>query len=185
MSLLPLKNKHESPVWYNGDIENDETELLVGIPSKPHTIPQEVGDIIANLFLDRNEAHEDHEHPKTHPNMRPIKRFTRHRNRYIYLLNEFRHWWKTSRLLVRVSGGAMLCNDATKWEEMASYIITLKRGKKLAFKSMKRIGQGGPEKPFLKTVKPVSDMKNLEKNAFMCSILTLCLDSSRALFESS
>ena len=46
---------------------------------------------------------------KTHPMYPPIKRFQRHRNFYIYMINEFRHWWKTSRLLVRVSGGYEYC----------------------------------------------------------------------------
>ena len=55
-----------------------------------------------HTFTDSNQN-------KTHPMYPPIKRFKRHRNFYIYMINEFRHWWKTSRLLVRVSGGYEYC----------------------------------------------------------------------------
>ena len=51
---------------------------------------------------------------KTHPTRTPIKRFKRHRNYYIWCLNEFRHWWKTSRLLVRLSGGYVFCHNNYK-----------------------------------------------------------------------
>ena len=36
-------------------------------------------------------------YPKTNPKLPPVVRYKRHRNYYIYKLNQFRHWWKTSR----------------------------------------------------------------------------------------
>jgi hypothetical protein len=36
-------------------------------------------------------------HPKTNPKLPPEARYKRHRNYSIFKLNQFRHWWKTSR----------------------------------------------------------------------------------------
>ena len=38
-----------------------------------------------------------YQHPKTNPKLAPTLRYQRHRNYYVYQLNQFRHWWKTSR----------------------------------------------------------------------------------------
>ena len=114
-SLLPLvsktsKDNGNTTVWY-GDPNHhhqykEETELLVGIPGKAHYIEFEVAEVISKLFdADSKDWNNLMEHPKTNPKRPPTKRFKRHRNFYIYMLNQFRHWWKTSRLLVRVSGG--------------------------------------------------------------------------------
>ena len=41
---------------------------------------------------------------KSVPAYTPYSRKARHRNFHIWWLNEFRHWWKSSRLLVRLGG---------------------------------------------------------------------------------
>jgi hypothetical protein len=94
------------------------------------------------------------QHPKTNPKLPPTLRFKRHRNYYIFQLNQFRHWWKTSRLLVRLSGGYEYCLSTIYWTAMGLYDVTRRKQSKHALKAMKTIGRGGVSKDFLKHVKP-------------------------------
>jgi hypothetical protein len=57
-------------------------------------------------------------------------------------------------LLVRLSGGMVMCQDPLFWETMATWDVTLKKGMKQAIKQMKRIGQGGTVRLFLQQVHP-------------------------------
>jgi hypothetical protein len=157
MSLMPLKSK-ENGVWYGArrEAEEEETKLLVGVPGKAPYVEFEVSEVIVALFINGQHGHDLHEHPKTSPPMCPETRFKRHRNYYIWTLNQFRHWWKTSRLLVRLSGGYENCLDPLKWEAMGTYVVSKRKQGKMALRSMKAIGRGGPSSDFLKTVKPVS-----------------------------
>jgi hypothetical protein len=152
MSLLPLNPSKENQVCY-GDSNRTETELLVGVPGKARYIMFEVAEVIIDLFVEKS-GDDLNQHPKTNPKQTPEKRFKRHRFYYIYQLNQFRHWWKTSRLLVRTSGGYEYCLDHINWETMASYIVRKRRQAKDALKSMKAIGRGGPSRDFLTNVKP-------------------------------
>jgi hypothetical protein len=69
-------------------------------------------------------------------------------------LNKVRHWWKTSRLLLRLAGGLMFCYDDLNWAMMQAYDVSKKKQAKQALKVVKRIGQGGPIRPFLQDVHP-------------------------------
>mmetsp|Transcript_59263 Transcript_59263/g.144912 ORF Transcript_59263/g.144912 Transcript_59263/m.144912 type:complete len:878 (-) Transcript_59263:4409-7042(-) len=94
------------------------------------------------------------QHPKTNPKLPPTLRYKRHRNYYIFELNQFRHWWKTSRLLVRLSGGYEYCLSTLHWTAMGLYNVNKRKQGKHALKAMKTIGRGGVSKDFLKHVKP-------------------------------
>eukprot|EP00985_Skeletonema_marinoi_P031268 scaffold37386_cov95-Skeletonema_marinoi.AAC.1 len=67
---------------------------------------------------------------------------------------EFRHWWKSSRLLVRLGGLYVYSFDPT----IAPNILLLDPEKrktiKKLFKFAKKLGQGGQLRVFVKTVKP-------------------------------
>lgn len=155
MSLLPLNQNKEKQVWYGTSSNREETELLVGVPGKARYIEFEVAEVIFDLFI-YTSWKEVNEHPKANPRRAPEKRFQRHRNYYIYWLNQFRHWWKTSRLLLRTSGGYEFCLDPINWELMGTYLVRKRRQAAKALKRVKKIGRGGPVRDFLVNVKPVS-----------------------------
>jgi hypothetical protein len=161
MSLLPLvpKKNRQNTVWYGDTFIREETELLVGTPGKASYLEFEVAEVIQKLFTEVN-WNDLGEHPKTSPKRPPEKRFRRHRNYYVFKLNQFRHWWKTSRLLVRVSGGYVYCLNRTNWKAMAAYTVRRRKQAKPALKSMKAIGQGGPSKDFLNNVQKVCSFQN-------------------------
>lgn len=175
MSLLPLKAGDGETKWYGDSTDlvvatHEETELLVGVPGKPRHVEYEVAEVVLALFLAEksmepgiiySSGNGDHLHSKSHPAYPPEKRFARHRNFYIWLLNQFRHWWKTSRLLVRLSGAFEFCYNPINWEAMASYNVVKKRQRKMAYHSMKAIGRGGPSSDFLNLVKPVRTTSSL------------------------
>jgi hypothetical protein len=89
---------------------------------------------------------------KAHPPHPPVKRGKRHRNWYIYQLNQFRHWWKTSRLLVRLSGGYVLVSEARVWTQLTTQTVHKRRDLKQAARMVKSIGRGGVESNFLNPV---------------------------------
>lgn len=91
---------------------------------------------------------------RTNPKLPPTQRFKRHRNFYIFKINQFRHWWKTSRLLVRLSGGYEYCLSTIAWTAMGLYDVTRRKQSKHALRAMKTIGRGGVSRDFLKNVKP-------------------------------
>ena len=147
---------------------NEETiALLVGSPGRPHHVDFPVAELVMMLFLNRQPTFPgpwqlqlqlqqlQQQHPKTNPIMIPERRFRRHRNKYIFRLNEFRHWWKTSRLLVRLSGGYEYCYNPQQFQSMAMYDVHKRKQAKGALNSMKAIGRGGPAKDFLSQVQPV------------------------------
>ena len=152
------------------DEETETTRLIVGISdtqrrrslqkkslTSPTTSSSTVGRVIYALFLlPKKDPGAIHVHPKTNPKMAPELRFARHRNYYVYHLNEFRHWWKTSRLLVRVSGGYEYCIDKVHWIEMGLYKVSRHKQAKKALKSVKGIGRGGPSADFLAIVQPLT-----------------------------
>jgi polyphosphate kinase 2 (PPK2 family) len=102
-------------------------------------------------------------HPKTIPPICPERRGKRHRHPAIRNLNEFRHWWKTSRFLVRLAGSYQWCYDKSNWIAMALLDISSSSSAKFsrkqqkfamrqAIRSVKSIGRGGPIRNFLENV---------------------------------
>ncbi|KAL3795879.1 hypothetical protein HJC23_002150 [Cyclotella cryptica] len=92
---------------------------------------------------------------KSVPAFAPYRRKERHRNFHLYWTNEFRHWWKSSRLLVRLGGLYVYSFDSTA----APAVLLLDPEKHKTIKKLvkfaKMLGQGGDEmRIFLKTVKP-------------------------------
>lgn len=65
-----------------------------------------------------------------------------------------RHWWKTSRLLVRVSGGIVWCQDPVNWVRMAEIKVQKSKGASQGLKVIKRIGRGGPTAIFHNEIQP-------------------------------
>lgn len=130
-----------------------ERGIVVGKPVMlTKAVKHQVAEIVYALFA--YEHHHSHAHPRTNPVLPPEPRFARHRNFYIFELNQFRHWWKTSRLLVRVSAGIVYAQDPVNWVSMASWDTAMRKQCKAAATQSKRIGQGGPVKPFLDEVQP-------------------------------
>jgi hypothetical protein len=128
-----------------------ERGVVVGKPALlPKAVHHQIAEIVYLLFW--TEHPHAHNHPRTSPMLPPEKRFARHRNFYVYWLNQYRHWWKTSRLMVRVSGGAVYCQNRLTWNAMAAWDVTLRRQAKAAAKQAKNVGQGGPMKSFLNPV---------------------------------
>jgi hypothetical protein len=175
MSQSLLTSNTGQQTWYGdpkdkrraGGGDDDEEEGLLDVKETTRLIDKKnpdgnsrplsvfTGKLIYELFLqDGANWNDAHLHPKTNPKCAPERRFARHRNYYIYLLNEFRHWWKTSRLLVRVSGGYEYCIDKNNWLAMGLYKVSRHRQAKKALKSVKGIGRGGPSRDFLANVQP-------------------------------
>ncbi|KAG7352169.1 hypothetical protein IV203_008217 [Nitzschia inconspicua] len=124
--------------------------------SDRHTLQdEEVAEIILHMFMANFRYSADlNRYPKTNPKLPPVVRFKRHRNFYIFEINQFRHWWKTSRLLVRLTGGYEYCLNTLAWMAMAAFNVKKHKQAKQALKSMKAIGRGGVSRDFLKHVKP-------------------------------
>ena len=91
---------------------------------------------------------------KSIPPFAPYRRFSRHRSFHLYWLNEFRHWWKSSRLLVRLAGLAILYSYPEVQTALAVLNVTKHKDRSRAFKWMKKLGRGGEMSPFFKTVQP-------------------------------
>jgi hypothetical protein len=111
--------------------------------------------LIAKLFTRNQSSLQSNLYPKTMPNQPPEKRFKRHRATNFRRLNDFRHWWKTSRLLVRIAGTLILFSQLYDWTTLLPKLIQHKKsGLKNALKAMKALGRGGPNRSFLQTVHP-------------------------------
>jgi hypothetical protein len=147
------------PVLYAKDLlalstNNEEREFLIGKPNLlPSGVEHELREIIYNLFQDPEHSYR-HIHPSTNPTLPPEPRGRRHRNFYVYQLNQFRHFWKVSRLLMRIAGGLVLALDPLVWRAMAIADLDIKGERKQAFRMYKRMGQGGPMALFLNGVQP-------------------------------
>ncbi len=142
------------PFYGDSKQHDDETKALVERTEYGNQgLDISTADLIYDLFVQQDRNWDDvNAHPTTNPKLSPERRFSRHRNYYVYQLNQFRHWWKTSRLLVRVSGGYEYCIDAENWLAMGMYKVSKRRQAKKALKIVKAIGRGGPSKDFLNNV---------------------------------
>eukprot|EP00539_Tryblionella_compressa_P014177 CAMPEP_0178819250 /NCGR_PEP_ID=MMETSP0746-20121128/2870_1 /TAXON_ID=913974 /ORGANISM="Nitzschia punctata, Strain CCMP561" /LENGTH=819 /DNA_ID=CAMNT_0020480499 /DNA_START=138 /DNA_END=2597 /DNA_ORIENTATION=- len=158
----------------NSDLEAGETTALIAKPMRSdyhektaqkdnHTCDgngdddddDELADLILHMFMANFQYSDDlSRYPKTNPKLPPVVRFKRHRNFYIFEINQFRHWWKTSRLLVRLSGGYEYCLNNLAWFAMGAFNVKKHKQAKRALKSMKAIGRGGVSREFLQNVHP-------------------------------
>ncbi len=112
-------------------------------------------DICSNQILIKNLFCRKQAILKTMPSKPPEKRFKRHRTTTLRHVNDFRHWWKTSRLLVRIAGTLVLCFQLYDWStNLPKIILHKKKGMKDALKAVKALGRGGMNRPFLEGVHP-------------------------------
>lgn len=95
---------------------------------------------------------------KSLPAFAPFRRKARHRSFYLWWINEFRHWWKSSRLLVRLAGLFTLAFTLDYIDKMTSmdpsrhkHKVIAKNASK-AVKIVKKLGRGGPMHHFLSYV---------------------------------
>lgn len=93
-------------------------------------------------------------HVKSIPFQAPYLRFARHRAYHLWWLNEFRHWWKSSRLIVRLGGLETYATDSTVWPLLTTADVVSRKGFKHTFKLGKALGQGGVMRPFLQMCQP-------------------------------
>ena len=97
---------------------------------------------------------------KSLPAFAPFRRTDRHRSFYLWWINEFRHWWKSSRLLVRLAGLwtlAITIEFLAKMQEVEPYKHRNHANAKntdRAIRIVKKLGRGGPMRWFLQTVQP-------------------------------
>lgn len=111
--------------------------------------------LISNLFARKESALKAQLYPKTIPTKPPERRGKRHRDANFQRLNDFRHWWKTSRLLVRIAGSLSFAFVYYNWSDILPLLVAQKhKGIKAAVKVEKVIGRGGKNRPFLKGVQP-------------------------------
>lgn len=91
---------------------------------------------------------------KSIPAFAPYRRMARHRSFYLWWTVEFRHWWKSSRLLVRLAGLDTQARDPIFWAKMVSINPLRYKSLDKMSKLVKRLGQGGPMRFFLDRVHP-------------------------------
>lgn len=91
---------------------------------------------------------------KSIPAFAPYRRMARHRSFFLWWTVEFRHWWKSSRLLVRIGGLDTLARDPIFWAKMVSINPLRYKSLKKMSKLVQRLGQGGPMRFFLRRVHP-------------------------------
>ena len=90
---------------------------------------------------------------KSVPAYPPHTRMSTRRAFILFWIYKFRHWWKSSRLLVRLSGLYVYSQDPLNWDKMVILDLTKRKGPKKAMKLVKHLSQGGPMKYFLGNVK--------------------------------
>lgn len=97
---------------------------------------------------------------KSLPAYPPFRRRARHRSFLLWWINEFRHWWKSSRLLVRLGGLwtlAIAIDFLAKMQSIEPYRKHHKANAKnthKALKIVKHLGRGGVMAWFLNAVQP-------------------------------
>mmetsp|Transcript_28893 Transcript_28893/g.48498 ORF Transcript_28893/g.48498 Transcript_28893/m.48498 type:complete len:544 (-) Transcript_28893:13-1644(-) len=91
---------------------------------------------------------------KSAPKNAPYSRMAKNRSYSLYWINQFRHWWKWCRLVVRLAALYAYTQDATNWNRIITADLLRKKGPKITLKLIRRLSQGGPIRPFLKNVQP-------------------------------
>lgn len=111
--------------------------------------------LVHNLFHRKEAVLEKEQYPKTIPHKPPYRRGKRHRKANFRRLNNFRHWWKSARLLVRLAGWACFAFLYYNWDKLLPKLeANTAKSIKNATKAMKAMGRGGMNRPFLKGVQP-------------------------------
>jgi len=132
MEYLPVANPIEglAPLFPNGGIEPYDGREYV-----PYREPSLV---------------------KSVPAFPPYTRMARHRSFYLWWTNEFRHWWKSSRLLVRLGGLYVYSFDPIAAPKVLLLNPEKRKSIKKIFKFAKKLGQGGQLRVFIQTCKPIT-----------------------------
>lgn len=117
--------------------------------------PTENAEAICNLFRRQSRQLTRNLYPKRYPVTPPESYGKRHRHPKFKQLNNFRHWWKSSRLLVRLSGATVYAFAVVEWKSLLPSLIQKdKKSLKVTMKTMTTIGRGGMNRWFLKSVQP-------------------------------
>jgi hypothetical protein len=94
---------------------------------------------------------------KSLPAYAPFQRQARHRSFYLWWTNEFRHWWKSSRLLVRLAGLWTLAQLTTTRRKLSAIKPSASsKSTHRALRLVKKLGRGGDLAGFLNAVQPVT-----------------------------
>jgi len=147
-----FRRKHRGSLNRNG-------ELLLTPPSAALVSLINGGSLPPGAMTSKDS----HPHPtariKSMPAVAPYTRRARHRSFQLRWINEFRHWWKSSRLLVRLAGlyytaGLNWSVAVDKKYSLTGVDLYRNKGGKFALKLVKLLGHGGPMRGFLKAMQP-------------------------------
>ena len=118
--------------------------------------------LVAGGVITDTDGYTTEPHPpsvvKSLPAFAPFRRLARHRSFYLWWLNEFRHWWKSSRLLVRIAGLFTLAftldflDSMYRVEPFKKHRRANMKNTHRAYKIVKKLGRGGPMSFFLNKV---------------------------------
>lgn len=106
--MLPPDVENSNGRYQYKSVEMEKSGDFVGSPGTMTVINEEdleIRDLLTRLFEKEhwwsyyNSKSRVGSTTKSHPPYAPERRGRRHRDPRVYWLNEFRHWWKTSRLL--------------------------------------------------------------------------------------
>jgi hypothetical protein len=88
-SLIPKPSDNDVRNPHEATMDNHSSEV---------THDKDVAELILHMFMANFRYSADlSRYPKTNPKLPPVVRCKRHRNFYVFGINQFRHWWKTSR----------------------------------------------------------------------------------------
>lgn len=151
LPLLEMRNysKYESVKPF------DEKEVLQPADNEPlreplHENPyyhQKVKTLGPEVFLEPATM-------KNVPLSAPYGRLKKNRSYGLVWINEFRHWWKWSRLLVRLAGLYSYVQEKAVWSRILSRSLLKKKGPSTTLQLIKRLSQGGRVRAFMKNSQP-------------------------------
>jgi hypothetical protein len=155
---LPADFSLRSAAADGGDDDDDERNKHQQVKPVDALAPLVAGGVIVDTDGYRTESRPPST-IKSLPAFAPFRRMARHRSFYLWWLNEFRHWWKSSRLLVRLAGLFTLAFTLEFLDRMQSidpYVVATRHSRnanakntRAATKIIKKLGQGGPMSFFL------------------------------------
>jgi hypothetical protein len=96
---------------------------------------------------------------KSIPAAPPSRLKARHKSKFLFRLNEFRHAYKNTRLALKFGGLVILANAS--WDKMASFSPLSHKSLGKMGKLMKRLGQGGPMRLLLVWLHPFTNTLRL------------------------
>ena len=172
---------------YDDDDDDRQQEMLLALSGESRRAAVEPVDGLSPLSITGSitttDGYTTHPRPvstvKSLPAFAPFRRTARHRSFYLWWINEFRHWWKSSRLLVRLAGLFTLALTGLFLQRMLSvtpyyalphlnkkwshkqkkhvlklFYKQMRKNTRQAVKVVKKLGQGGPMRFFLQYVHP-------------------------------